>query len=193
MDERKNKYRDPWDNEIYGTGSTQPRKSHGGKISALLMIGIFFCGMVSTLGLMKIRLFTLNIGAEDPTISIAFHGTEGAGDASVSATTPSQQDPVKAGSVALGISGESISRFHQKFYRWPAGFYITSVEDGSDAAKHSIVPGDILVSVENISAADISAVQKLLQSSKPGDTLTLTVYRNSRLFSVELTLSHPKN
>lgn len=193
MDERKNKYRDPWDNEIYGTGSTQPRKSHGGKISVILMIGIFFCGMISTLGLLKIRLFTLDAVTEDPTISISFHGSKNPGDASISATVPSQQDPVKAGSVALGITGESISRFHQKFYRWPAGFYITSVEEGSDAAKHSIVPGDILVSVGSISAADISAVQKMLQSCNPGDTLTLTIYRNSRLFSVELTLSHPKN
>ena len=35
MDERK-KYNHPWDDSVYGTGRTEPPKSHGGTVALLL-------------------------------------------------------------------------------------------------------------------------------------------------------------
>lgn len=57
MDERKYKNSDPWDDAVYGTGNTQPPKSHGGMIAALLIVVIFLSGIASALGLMNIKLF----------------------------------------------------------------------------------------------------------------------------------------
>ncbi len=48
---------DPWDQQVYQTGKTQPPKSHGGVIAVLLVLVILLCGAVSVLGLLNIRLF----------------------------------------------------------------------------------------------------------------------------------------
>jgi serine protease Do len=47
---------DPWDVDTYQTGSTQPPKSHGGLIAALLVVVIFLCGLVTIMTMMNIRL-----------------------------------------------------------------------------------------------------------------------------------------
>ena len=44
---------DSWE---YGTGSTQPPKSRGGLIAALLIAVIFLTGIVTVLGILNIRL-----------------------------------------------------------------------------------------------------------------------------------------
>ena len=57
MDERKYNEHLPWDDRIYGTGRTQPRKTHGGLIAFLLILVILLSGIVGILGMMNIRLF----------------------------------------------------------------------------------------------------------------------------------------
>ena len=57
MDERKQKYTEPWDDGVYGIGNTQPPKNHGGIIALLLIIVIFLSGIVSALGIMNVQLF----------------------------------------------------------------------------------------------------------------------------------------
>ena len=57
MDERKYNQNLPWDDRIYGTGRTQPRKSHGGLIALLLILVILLSGAVGILGTMNIKLF----------------------------------------------------------------------------------------------------------------------------------------
>ena len=56
MDQRKYNNH-PWDDRIYGTGRTQPRKNHGGLIAFLLILVILLSGIVGILGTMNIKLF----------------------------------------------------------------------------------------------------------------------------------------
>ena len=56
MDERKYNRNLPWDDSIYGTGRTHPRKSHGGAIALLLILVIFLSGVVAFLSIMNVRL-----------------------------------------------------------------------------------------------------------------------------------------
>ena len=56
MDERRNNQNLPWDDSIYGTGRTRPRKSHGGIIALLLILVIFLSGVVAFLSIMNVRL-----------------------------------------------------------------------------------------------------------------------------------------
>ena len=46
MDERKNNDH-PWDDSVYGTGRTEPPKSHGGTVALLLILIIFLCGIIT--------------------------------------------------------------------------------------------------------------------------------------------------
>ena len=57
MDQRKYNNNHPWDDRIYGTGRTQPRKNHGGLIAFLLILVILLSGIVGILGTMNIKLF----------------------------------------------------------------------------------------------------------------------------------------
>ena len=57
MDDYRN-HNEPWDPSIYGTGRTQPPKSHGGIVAFLLVIVIFLGGLVSVLGVLNVKLFT---------------------------------------------------------------------------------------------------------------------------------------
>ena len=56
MDERKNNNH-PWDDSVYGTGRTEPPKSHGGTVALLLILVIFLCGIITVLGVLNVRLF----------------------------------------------------------------------------------------------------------------------------------------
>ena len=57
MDYRNNKNKDPWDEQVYGTGNTMPPKSYSGIIALLLVLVIFLSGIVSLLSFMNIKLF----------------------------------------------------------------------------------------------------------------------------------------
>ena len=57
MDQRKYNNNHPWDDRIYGTGRTQPRKNHGGLIAFLLILVILLSSIVGILGTMNIKLF----------------------------------------------------------------------------------------------------------------------------------------
>ena len=58
MDNRnKNKYKDPWDDGVFGTGNTEPPKNHSSIIALLLILVIFLSGIISLLSFMNIKLF----------------------------------------------------------------------------------------------------------------------------------------
>lgn len=47
----------PWDNRIYETGRTRPRKSRGGLIAVLLILVIFLGGLTCVLGFLNFQMF----------------------------------------------------------------------------------------------------------------------------------------
>ena len=47
----------PWDDRVYETGRTRPRKSRGGAIAVLLILVIFLSGVTCVLGFLNFRLF----------------------------------------------------------------------------------------------------------------------------------------
>ena len=47
----------PWDDGEYGTGRTQPPKSHSGVIAILLIAVILLTGILTLLGFLNIRMF----------------------------------------------------------------------------------------------------------------------------------------
>ena len=66
MDDRRYNQKLPWDDSIYGTGRTHPRKSHGGAIALLLILVIFLSGVVAFLSIMNVRLLNQLSDQADP-------------------------------------------------------------------------------------------------------------------------------
>lgn len=54
----------PWDNRVYETGRTSPRKSHGGIIAFLLILVIFLSGLTCVLGFLNFQMFR-RLNAQD--------------------------------------------------------------------------------------------------------------------------------
>ncbi|MGM9549777.1 MAG: S1C family serine protease [Faecousia sp.] len=71
MDERKHNNH-PWDDSVYGTGRTEPPKSHGGMVALLLILIIFLCGIITVLGILNVRLFHKLNTREENDLSISF-------------------------------------------------------------------------------------------------------------------------
>ena len=97
-----------------------------------------------------------------------------------------------SGRPTLGLSGESVSNFYQRYYRLPAGLYITAVEEGSSAESVGIAAGDILVSVDGTQVSSADGLSTVLYSHEVGDTVSVIIYRGGRQYTVDLTLTEAK-
>ena len=91
-----------------------------------------------------------------------------------------------SGRPSLGITGEAISARYQIYYRLPSGLYITDVEPNSSADEVGIQPGDILISLNDVSISGSDSLSAQLFSYEPGDKVTAIIYRAGRKYSVTL-------
>ena len=124
-------------------------------------------------------------------------GVEGLGFAIPSTTVSSIVNQLLeqgyiSGRPSLGISGESISRVYQMYYRLPNGLHITYVEPGSAADQVGIEIGDILLRVENTTVTTNHELESALYSYVPGDTVKLVIYRNGVQYYVSVTLGEAR-
>lgn len=88
----------------------------------------------------------------------------------------------------LGISGEALSNFYQRYYRLPAGLYVNRVESGSTADQAGITQGDILISVDGNNVYSQSDLDTLLYSYSAGDAVTIVIYRGGYTMQANVTL-----
>lgn len=124
-------------------------------------------------------------------------GVEGLGFAIPSATVKDIVDQlVKQGYVSgrptLGLKGDSISLFDQYYYRWPAGLFLTEVEENSDACLKGIEPGDILLSINDQPITSQDALEEALYSLNVGDSVEVEIYRNGTQHQITLTLTEAR-
>lgn len=166
---------------FYETGSTQPPKSRVWMVLLLVML-IFLSGIVTALGVLNIQLFGFFIPDAEKAVPLSFSRVE------PNETTQPQiaNATPRAG---LGFIPETISAFHQAYYNLPQGVYIPRVQRGSNAAMAGILPGDILLSLNGERILDADALQALVRSYDPGDSVDLTLYRSGKELSVKLVLT----
>jgi len=118
-------------------------------------------------------------------------GVEGLGFAIPSTTVKQIVDQlVRQGYVSgrptLGIQCQAVPESYQLYYRLPAGCYITQVQTGSSAYKAGLAAGDILLAVDDNRVTSPSQLAAALGACEPGQSVTLTVYRNYKQYTVRL-------
>ena len=185
MDKRNYNEIDPWDRDIYETGRTQPPKDRNGLVSFLLVVIIILGGLVSALSILNIRLFA----------QLQFRETENAFVPVILETTePSTPHQLpRSGHDNLGLTGEKVSTFYQRYYGLPEGLYVTAVESGSAADFLGIEPGDVLLSLGGIPVTDADSFTAILRSAHVGDVLEGILYRGSRQYSFQFTVTEESN
>lgn len=124
-------------------------------------------------------------------------GVEGIGFAIPSSTVKVIVDQLieqgyVSGRPTLGIRGESVSLFYQRYYFMPAGIFITEMDSDSDAAKKGIQPGDILININGYDIYGMDDMNSVLYGCEVGESVEVIIYRSGKQYRVNLTLSESK-
>ena len=124
-------------------------------------------------------------------------GVEGIGFAIPSSTVKLIVDQLieqgyVSGRPTLGIQGESVSLFYQRYYLMPAGIFITHLDPGSDAARKGIQTDDILMNINGHPISTLEDMNHVLYGCEVGDTVEVVIYRAGKQYLVSLTLAESK-
>lgn len=126
---------------------------------------------------------------------ISATGYEGLGFAiPIDTAQPIISDLIQYGYVkdraVLGISGQFIDSMTGRFYGLPQGEYVAQL-NSSEAQASGLQVGDVIIAIDGQQLDSESTLRSAILSKKPGDTVTLQVYRSSTQQSatVELKLS----
>jgi len=88
----------------------------------------------------------------------------------------------------LGISGQYLDALTGRFYGLPQGEYVSGVTT-EYAQASGLKKGDVITAIDGIKLSSESVIRGIVNNKKPGDTVTLTVYRPSTRETGELTLT----
>ena len=95
----------------------------------------------------------------------------------------------------LGVSIVEITESLQKDRNLPdlKGIFIAQVVPGSGADDAGLVPGDILLSINNNEVNDIPRMQEIVGQKHPGDTIRIMYRRDGSLYHTDVILKNTKN
>lgn len=82
------------------------------------------------------------------------------------------------GRVLLGITTRgAVNQVEVQQGNLPNGVWVSSTTEGSDISKKGVLPGDIITKVDGKDVASVADIQSALKGKKPGDIVTVDVYR----------------
>ncbi|MBQ3000507.1 MAG: PDZ domain-containing protein [Oscillospiraceae bacterium] len=87
----------------------------------------------------------------------------------------------------IGFTCQGISDFCKKLYALPMGVYVIHVDADSAAAKLGILPGDILVRVNEKPLRTPATLQNALNNCPSSGIVALEFYRKEKTFTVYFT------
>ena len=124
-------------------------------------------------------------------------GVEGIGFAIPSSTVKVIVDQLiqqgyVSGRPTLGIRGESVDLFYQRYYMMPAGLFITQLDSGSDAARKGIQTDDILISINGVRILSMEDLNNVLYGCEVGETVEAVIFRAGKQYLVSLTVAEAK-
>jgi serine protease Do len=95
----------------------------------------------------------------------------------------------------MGINFQPITPDIAARYNLPAqwGVYIMKVTDGSPASAAGLQQGDIITKVGDVTLDETHSYVNTLFTFKPGDQITLTILRDGKGMSVQITLGEAKH
>lgn len=126
------------------------------------------------------------------TLKVSSTGVEGIGFAiPINSTKDIYEQLIKSGKVKrpyIGISAKTINDETAKKYNLVSGAYIVEIKDFSPAQKAGLKIGDVITSVNNTPIDSMDELTELVLSSKIGDSITISYYRDGDIKNVNVTL-----
>ena len=87
----------------------------------------------------------------------------------------------------FGITVRTVTQTVAEYYNWVAGAYIVEVDQNSCAATAGLLPGDIIVKMNDTEIASSSDLILAKKEFVAGDTVSLEVFRNGEYFQTMIT------
>lgn len=75
------------------------------------------------------------------------------------------------------------------FYGYPSGAVVSSVAEGSPAAKAGIERGDIITEFNGTKISEYTVLGDVLYDCEAGDTVAVKIYRSGRYYTVDIKLT----
>lgn len=126
------------------------------------------------------------------TLKVSSTGVEGIGFAiPVNSTTDIISDLITYNKVRrpyIGISGRDLDEETASRYNLVEGVYVVSVEEYSAAELAGIKAGDVIIAADGETITTIDELNEIKNTHSIGDTMTLTIYRDSETEDVTITL-----
>ena len=110
----------------------------------------------------------------------------------INASTDMIKEAIRANSGYLGVlTGEALNeQSSQLFFGVDniRGMLVENVDNGGAAQRAGIRPGDVITRVENTKVIDGQNIMVEIRNKKPGDTISIEVYRQGQTFVLPTTL-----
>jgi len=118
------------------------------------------------------------------TVKISSSTVEGMGFAiPISEATPIISDLMQYGYVkgrpVIGISSRDVTEYMSARQGWPIGVQVMQVQQGSGAEVAGLEQGDIIIKADNKAVKNVDELNKIKDTHKPGEFLTVEVYKYS--------------
>ncbi len=91
------------------------------------------------------------------------------------------------GRVKLGITGYAVTTVDRAEYGLPEGIIVESVDENGPLGKSEIQPNDVITKIDGEAITSFGDVYTILEKHKPGDKVTVEVYRSPYLGAAEKT------
>lgn len=127
------------------------------------------------------------------TAKISSSSLEGLGFAiPMDEATPIINDLIDKGYVTgrpiIGISGRAVTERDAEAYNLKVGVYVVSMTPESPAYKAGVEVGDIIVECEGQPVEEVEDINEIKNKLKPGDKITVKVYRHGDYKSLKIIL-----
>lgn len=133
------------------------------------------------------QVIGINVAVAQGANNIAFSIPIGTVKDDLSAFQTTGKFPAKA---YLGVEYQMLTQQVALLNQVPQGAYVVNVVAGSPAEKAGVAVGDVIFKVDGNAMNDASGgLGKVVSSKKPGDTLSLDIWRSGETKNIKVTLT----
>lgn len=102
------------------------------------------------------------------------------------------------GKVQRGLLGIRINDVDARIARQfdlprATGIYISYVNENSAAEDAGILPGDVIIEINDVPVSNVSELQEIVARYRPGDDVKVTFFRDGKVKTVSATLKNSNN
>lgn len=180
-------YPDPWGQDTYQTGCTNPPKQNSDLVAVLMVMVIFLAGLVGISGFLNLKMFSALYQSQTDGVPLAL---ENCAETDGLISTGEDALHITNSAPGIAITGDHINPVYRSHFRLPEGLFITDVAEGSDADLQGLQEGDVLISLNDRKITDQNSLNTLVSTMTVGDQVEAVVYRHAdgRKLTVRLTI-----